>query len=375
MKWSFQKIDEILLGFSLGTGHLTSLRFFGPIGISEICVLIFIVRFLQQYPSHIFKFKKNFKGLIKLYFFLSIFIIAPLVTIYIFIFTNLNSDPKYIISFLMGYVLCFGLDKKIEEGFKIKSMVRSFFIVFIITNLLGIILFPSLLDAARYEGLSTNPNQPVFYGATLILLCIMFDKKTSLFTIPFITYIMILTKSDAFYLFIACAVFFSIYSAAIMKNKFHPVLKILFYFTSTLFLILFIFVTFKEPIINIWKVADEGGARVLLVENSIKVILSSPFFGFGYGSYSGVTSPFLISEAHNTFIDFAMQYGIILPILIYLIIFNITFKLIKENKPVELSFVLAFIVITLFHFTGRHFTFWAQLGIFYNFSFKNKKVI
>ena len=184
MKWSFQKIDEILLGFGLGTGYLTSLRFFGPIGISELCILIFIAKFLQQYPSHVFRFKKNFKGLIKLYFFLSIFIIAPIVTIYIYFFTNLNSDPKYLFSFLMCYVLCFGLDKKIEEGFKIKLMVRTFFIVFIISNLSSMFFFPSLLETARYEGLSTNPNQPVFYGATLILLCIMFDKKTSLFTIP-----------------------------------------------------------------------------------------------------------------------------------------------------------------------------------------------
>ena len=34
---------EILLGVALGTGHLTSLRFFGKVGFSEILFLLLIL--------------------------------------------------------------------------------------------------------------------------------------------------------------------------------------------------------------------------------------------------------------------------------------------------------------------------------------------
>ena len=46
---------EMLLGLGLGLGYMTSLRFFGPIGIAELMVLIAILDFIQELKASTFK--------------------------------------------------------------------------------------------------------------------------------------------------------------------------------------------------------------------------------------------------------------------------------------------------------------------------------
>ena len=50
---------ETLLGIGLGLGYLTSLRFIGKIGLSEILVLISIIILLSKNYKVFFIYKRN----------------------------------------------------------------------------------------------------------------------------------------------------------------------------------------------------------------------------------------------------------------------------------------------------------------------------
>jgi hypothetical protein len=61
---------------------------------------------------------------------------------------------------------------------------------------------------------------------------------------------------------------------------------------------------------DIWNVADEGHLRLPLLKNALLASLYSPVVGFGIGSFSGIKKPFEGYEAHNTFLDFSLQFGL-----------------------------------------------------------------
>ena len=68
---------EMLLGLGLGLGYMTSLRFFGPIGIAELMVLIAIFLLFQLVGKSIFRYEKNTAGLIKIYMILAVYLLLP----------------------------------------------------------------------------------------------------------------------------------------------------------------------------------------------------------------------------------------------------------------------------------------------------------
>ena len=87
MKLSIHKTSELLLGLALGTGYLTKLRFFGPIGISEILILITTILLLKKYYKNLFSFSYDFKGFIKGYLGIIILFISPFITLTYFFLT------------------------------------------------------------------------------------------------------------------------------------------------------------------------------------------------------------------------------------------------------------------------------------------------
>ena len=98
---------ETFLGIGLGLGYLTSLRFIGKVGLSEIMILISIIILLIKNYKVFFIYKRNLENYIKIYILLALFIQLPVLTLTTSIITDYNSDPKYIISFIMGGVLVF----------------------------------------------------------------------------------------------------------------------------------------------------------------------------------------------------------------------------------------------------------------------------
>ncbi len=366
MKVKIKKLDA-LIGIALGTGHLTSLRFFGPIGYSELLFLIATTILIKKHYGKIFVFHHNPEGFIRAYFIFSSFIVLPIVTLIISTLANIaESNPTYIISFSFSVILTI----LIIEGIRSKQIDMAsvslwFALTFIVTNFISIFVFNLNAGEVRFRGGAKNPNQLLFYASTLSLLLVIHHKKKSLVIFPSVIFIMLKTKSDAYGLSLAIMAGVFIYLELLFfLKKTSLLIKILtniLILTPTLLTIVYFY---SEEILDIWLSADEGDARRSLMWNGLLASLQSPLFGWGSGSFSGISFPFQGSEAHNTFLDLSMSFGFLFPILIYVIFFSTLLKSIKDNDYLVSAFIVGFIISGLFHFSGRHFAFWIEIAVF-----------
>jgi|APSaa5957512535_1039671.scaffolds.fasta_scaffold26260_2 hypothetical protein len=365
---------EALLGTGLGLGYLTSLRFFGFVGVSEILIFISIVLLFMRHWKVFFFYNRSVEGYIKGYILFVLFFQLPVVTLVTFIFTDYNSTPWHVISFIMGGALAFLLIHALRSHeFDFAQLTHYFFYTFVVTNLITFVLFPSSLDSVRYEGGANNPNQLLFYASSLSLLLLMYKKRLAIIGFPIITFIMFKTGSDAYLLTIFVTIFSYFIFLFFFSIRIKFLLKFLFFFATFFIFIFYLINTYSNDILEIWLVADEGNARMSLMLNGLDVVRMSPLVGWGSGSFSGLTTSFEGYEAHSTFIDLAMQLGIIFPVLIYGLMVVATFRKVRDREYLVAAFIAAFIVSGLFHYVARHFTFWVEFSIFYSYVFYDYK--
>lgn len=367
---------EMLLGLGLGLGYMTSLRFLGPIGIAELMVLVAIFLLFQLVGKSIFRYEMNTAGLIKIYMIIAVYMLLPFMTLVTALFVGLKTDPQYIISFMMGITLSF----LIVEALKVKkinmgNIVLWFAYAYIFTNIITIFLFPSSLESDRYTGAADNPNQLMFYASSASLLLVIYHTKLSFLLVPIITWITLKSASDAYTLtlFVTAAIYIFIF--LLFGKRFSFGVGLTFAMIIGLSTLYFILTNYLEEIILIWQSADQGGSRSSLLIHAFEVTLTSPIFGYGAGNFSGIEDVFQYWEAHNTYLDLSMQFGIIFPAIIYFVFFAFMFNRIKNGFYLQAAFVAAFIVSGLFHFSGRHFFFWVEFAIFYYYVFYERKIV
>jgi len=201
---------ETLLGIGLGLGYLTSLRFIGKIGLSEIIILISIIILFLKNHKVFFIYKRNLENYIKFYILFVLILQLPLVTLTTSLITDYNLDPKYIISFIMGGVLAFSLSNASQfNEFNFSKLTLFFFYTFVGTNLITFIFFPSSIESYRYTGGAENPNQLAIYASSLSLLLIIYQKKLAIIALPVIVWIVLQTKSDNYLLTIYLTIIFT----------------------------------------------------------------------------------------------------------------------------------------------------------------------
>ena len=366
-------LNELLLGASLGTGYMTSLRFLGPIGISEVLMFLVVFQLLLKNNLKVFTFSKNEYGAIKLFMFATTFIILPLVTFIFYFLSDLNSQPMYILSFIAGCVLAFLLAESIAKGFNMANASLWFAIFFILTNLFFPSLSSDVVESVRYQGAANNPNQLVFYASSLTLLLIIYNRVAAIVAIPFIIYIMIQVKSDAYSLSLVVTLILSIILTIIFKLRLSKSFLYLF-FSILLFVVIPVLSwSFKASLIEIWLNADEGNLRTTLMYNALIASLKSPIFGYGAGSFSSLDGSLGLYEAHNTFLDFSMEFGFLFPLVIYFVFTRYFIYKLESRRALDSAFFVAFIISGLFHFSGRHFVFWVELGVFMSFIYFSKE--
>jgi len=362
---------EIFLGLGLGLGYLTSLRFTDLIGVPEILILISIFFLFLKNKQVFFLYNKNFENFIKIYFFFALFVQLPVMTLTTSIITDYNSNPIYILSFIMGGMLTFLLINAVQfREFDFSKVTLFFFFSFVISNLITFIFFPSLTESYRYEGGADNPNQLMFYASSLTLLLLIYHKKLSIIGIPIVIWIVLQTKSDAYFFTLYMTILFYFLFILFFHSKHKFSIKVIFFLICFIILSFIVINIYADELSEIWFAADEGGGRIMLMLNGMDVIKSSPIVGWGAGSFSGYL-PFGRFEAHSTPIDLAMQLGLIFPIILYCIMFVAMFKRLKEKEYLVAAFILGFIASGFFHYTARHFTFWVELSIFYSYAFHN----
>lgn len=364
---------EMILGLGLGLGYMTSLRFSGLVGIAELLVLVAIFLLFQLVGKSIVRYEKSVAGLIKIYMILAVYILFPIMTLVTTLFVGLKTDPQYIIAFMMGITLAFLLvealrAKKINMG----NIVLWFACAYIFTNIITIFLFPSSLESSRYSGAANNPNQLMFYASSASLLLVIYHTKLAIMLVPIITWITLKSGSDAYLLTLFVTVVIYIFIYLLFGKRFSFGVGLALVTIISLILIYFVFANFLDEIVLIWQAADQGGSRSALLINGLMASLSSPIFGYGAGNFSGLDAPFESWEAHNTFLDLSMQFGLLFPFVIYIIFFTFLFNRIKNRFYLQAAFIAAFIVSGLFHFSGRHFFFWVEFAIFYYYVFYDK---
>jgi hypothetical protein len=380
-KISKSNVLGILLGIAAGTGHATSLRFSGFAGLSEILFLMIALYLFYKSPRFFLKKKIFFEFVIRSYLLFSVILVLPLVTIVVYSFLDKvsTSAPIYIFNFILGIGLMFLIVESIRANLiNFRSASLVFLITFMTMNICAIFLGINNYDQVRYTGFSNNPNQIVFYISYLMLMLAIYRRKTLFISLPFLAYLGIETGSDAFLVFIAGIIFIFFFLSIFnfIKVHFFFCLSVMFIFLITLStLIIYIY---QEELVAFLKSADDKNlVRLNLMYNAFVVTLKSPLIGWGAGSFSGISFPFEGSEAHNNFLDFSMQFGVIVPFILYYIILAALVKSIKNRDPLLASIIAGFFIISLFHFSGRHFSFWLQVGFLFQYLYpglKNFKV-
>lgn len=365
---------EVVLGLGLGLGYMTSLRFFGPVGIAELMILISLILLFKYHGKSLIKYEKTIAGVIKIYMIFSVIIALPFMTLITATLIGLPTKPEYIISFIMGILLAFLIVESLKaQRIEMGNVVIWFAFAYILSNVITIMFFPSSLESDRYMGAANNPNQLMFYASSLSLLLVIYRPVLSFFLVPVVAWITIKSGSDAYSLTLFVTIVIYVMIVILFSGRFSFGVGLFFSAIAGSSLLYFIFVNYFDAIVLIWNTADEGSTRSYLMLNALGVLLTSPLFGYGTGNFSGINNGFESWEAHNTFLDFGMQFGIIFPIIIYFIFFSFLFNRIKYGYYMQAAFVAAFIVSGLFHFSGRHFFFWVEFAIFYYYVFYHYK--
>ena len=140
IKRNFFRVESIL-GLGLGLGYLTSLRFISVIGVPEILIFISIIFLFIKNNRVFFYYNRNFENFIKIYILLALFVQLPVMTFSTSIITDYNSDPIYILSFMMGGLLTFLLINAVQFRDFDFSKVTIFFSFLLLFQILLLLFF------------------------------------------------------------------------------------------------------------------------------------------------------------------------------------------------------------------------------------------
>lgn len=376
LKISKPNIFGVLLGIAAATGHATSLRFFGFVGLSEILFLIIILYTLFRSPYFFFKKNNLYEFVIRSYLLFSTFLVLPLTTILYYIYSPSSqiSDKIYVFSFMLGIALIFLITESIRAdliNLKLASVV--FLIIFIIMNIYKYLSVISVHDSTRYSGFSDNPNQLIIYITSLMFMLVTFRRKLFFYSLPFLIYVGMESRSDTFLVVIASMIFTFVLLSIFNFIKLNFFSRMCIMSIVLVGLVALIYFYYFEELIVFLKHSDPNIPRQSLMYHGLLATLHSPFIGLGVGSFSGIQHAFEGSEAHNTFLDLSMQFGIIVPIIVYFIIFAALFKSIKTRDHLLGTVIVAFFICSLFHFYARHFIFWLVLGLLFNYYYAVQK--
>ena len=352
-----------ILGIAIGTAWMTSLRFY-RVGISELFFLIFTIFFFFQHNYQFFRIKKIFSrfGTILLFFFLIItyknFIIHSSITIDLII---------YIFSFFIFFFTYNALKKKIID-LNLTSIIFSivFLFPFFFFLIIEDVIFKSreLLDL-DFLGLSNNPNQVCFYLLSLLFF-LSFGSKYFFFSFFLVLFFLSLYFKSSAFLLSSISIIISFLFLHLV-NFFYKKKTAMIFFLFLMCLIIFMFLNYNQILTFANKNFEGVETRLLLIKNGIYSILQSPFFGNGIGSFSGHQGPFEGYEIHNTFLDFASQFGILFSLIVYGVMLMSLYLMIVNNNFLSAVSLLGLLIFLNFHYFGRHFIFYVILAILYNY--------
>ena len=369
---------SVIAGLAIGTGWMTSLRIY-RFGISELCFIVAILFSSIYFRKQFFSIKKDYFDYLKIFFIFIFIFSTPINTFFFSKFGTIQEDYLIYLINLLIFLSFFYLLK--NDFLSLRILILVFLILVIFPFYYTFIIWEFVLDENynyQFKSLANNPNQICFY----VLICIFFifflNEKFALFILPFLIFIGHFVRSEAFT--VSIITFYSIavllFIIDLFPKKHEKKIKL----SSISFMLLFILIVLILDSLSIIKINIiaanffEGVfTRFKLIENGLIAILDSPIFGHGVGSFGGTTSMYMKFEIHNTFLDFAAQFGIIFSIVIFLIFLISMLIMIIKHEHYKLASLTSILIFLQFHYFGRHFIFYFFLAFLTNYIIVNTK--
>jgi len=360
-------IISTILGVACGTAWMTSIRY-QRIGISELFFLIFLIILFFINKFDFFKIKKNLLSILKIFLFFLFFLITPYKNFFTNVYGLLSENLIiYHFSYFLFFFTLIALKKKIID-LNLVSLIFS--TIFLSTLFFFLFIDYAVFKTSKYLGivflgLSSNPNQICFYLLSLFFFLSFGNKYFFYFFFLVLFLLSLFFKSDAFFLTsISIVISFFFFH---LKNFFFRKKKAIIFFSLIMSLIILIFLNFTQILTFAIKYFEGSETRILLLKNGLLSILNSPLLGNGVGSFSGHQAPFEGYEIHNTFLDFASQFGIIFLLLFCGVMLLSLYLMIVNNNFLSAASLVGLLVFINFHYIGRHFIFYVILAILCNY--------
>lgn len=391
----FLSIMIILFGFFLHQSAQTGL---GNLSIVDFLLVVFFIYMIINQQISI---KKS--HLIIILFFLSF--ISFVSVFYTPLVFNISISGSRFIAEMIKLVALFafffigielvkrGLINKLLTVYSYSGLIIA--IIGIVISLLNIPLFNEILfkNGSRLNGLMNDPN---YFAILQITTLPYFIKKTNINSIQKISIIIIiilsiiLSGSKTGLLALGVYLLFIFFEKNVLSPKKRTVKSIM---KNILLLVifsfgLFIFFSNFSAIINWFNfyfpvtnrltslftdfdaaVASGGSGRDVAWQTGIEIIKASPLFGIGVGNYSTIGNKYFGSGviAHNTYLQLASEWSLILTIIFFGGIFLLILAIIrKKNSFLNLSIQKDILVIFLIGSMGISLNnarfFWLILG-------------
>ncbi len=371
-------IISILLLVAIFTSSMTSLRFYGRLGISEILFVIVYFFLIQIYLKNILSIKYDLLNLIKFLLFGIFFIVSPINFFFNTNIYNFNFDILvYPFSFFIIFITVYDNEKILNFKFITRSFYKSLLPFFLISFIIYIFVYYNFFKLheikIQFSGLSNNPNQFAFYLLVYLYFISLYYKEKFFNFFLFSLVTGFATQSEAFvisYIFLIILIIFNMISKKLSNKN--------FFFSILFVFIIIIFFSFYFQIIDylIHYFKEEKITRLNLILDSLSLISENIFKGFGPGAFVSLENSgenLVFYEAHNTILDYSIQFGIIVPIIVYLIITYSTYIMFKKKDFFPCFTLWSIIIFSQFHYIGRHFIFYLILGITIIYIKKNFK--
>lgn len=107
--------------------------------------------------------------------------------------------------------------------------------------------------------------------------------------------------------------------------------------------------------------SGQGAARLILWRHAFEAFLQAPLIGHGPGHFSGMAGPFMGSEAHNLLLDWLTSYGLVGVLILFGYLVLVGVGLLRKGSFAVLAVFGVLVLVSTFHFFGRHPAFWFTL--------------
>ena len=244
-----------------------------------------------------------------------------------------------------------------------------FGLAFVALNFVGVFVGPFELQlfGDRFIGLSSDPNQAalIIAVAMMSLLIAYYRLGWSLKGVAVLLLLLFVlgraTDSDSFLVASGFALLAAIAQLSYDRQdklRTGPALLVGAFFLIGVAAVLF---GLYSEFDTLYAKTGQGETRLRVWTHGIEAFLASPITGHGPGNFSGWIAPFGNFEAHNLYIDWSAQFGIVGLMVLLLLCVRLGISLFAVRRFDGLGMLVVLMALSIFLFFARHAVFWSGI--------------